>query len=561
MPLLRCPISDYYCRQEKQGLLLGFYEQDCKTWGMDGIDPGFANALCPDDLDRVTDVLEGAFARMPALIEAGIHTVVNGPITYTIDGTPLVGPIPGKRNAYCIIGLRAGVGEGGGHGWLLAQQIVHGEACYDTWCLDPRRFTGHANVELTALKAIEDYQNEFRFHFPHEQRPAGRPAKTTPLTPVLAAESAEFGVVNGWERVAYFKPSPDFHETHSFRFTESFDVVGSEVAAIQSAVGLTEVNGLNRIEISGDAVHDWLDGLFCGRVPRRPGRVGLGYMLNRHGNVKAEATIANLPDGTVWYGSAAAAEYHDFEWLSAHLPEDGSVRIHSLTNHHTILLLAGPKARRVLQATTRLDCAADSFGWLDVRRGFVGIAPAVIMAVSYSGEQAFEIHVPNNQLYAAYLALREAGRDHGLTLFGSMAVESMRMEKGYLHWKADLITEFNPFETGLDRFVRMDKDFIGKPALEKMVRDGVRKLLVSLAIDCDHAPAHGGASVYAGDDLVGTVTSAAWGYRVGKNLAYAFVKPESAAVGTALKVDVMGLPQDAVVIAPSPYDPGNGLVR
>ena len=181
---------------------------------MDAIDPGFANALCPDDLDRVTDVLEGAFQRMPALMEAGIHTVVNGPITYTMDGTPLVGPIPGKRNAYCIIGLRAGVGEGGGHGWLLAQQIVHGEACYDTWCLDPRRFTGHANAEITALKAIEEYRNEFRFHFPHEHRPAGRPAKTTPLTPVLVAEHAEFGVVNGWERVTYFKPTLDFHETH-----------------------------------------------------------------------------------------------------------------------------------------------------------------------------------------------------------------------------------------------------------------------------------------------------------------------------------------------------------
>jgi dimethylglycine dehydrogenase len=177
---------------------------------MDGISPNFSNDLCPDDLERVMDVLEGAFARMPVLADVGIKRVVNGPITYTIDGAPLVGPIPGKRNAFCIIGLRAGLGEGGGHGWLLAQQIVHGEASYDTWCLDPRRFTGHANVELTSLKAIEDYQNEFRFHFPHEHRPAGRPAKTTPLTPILAAKGAEFTVVNGWERVDYFKPSHDF---------------------------------------------------------------------------------------------------------------------------------------------------------------------------------------------------------------------------------------------------------------------------------------------------------------------------------------------------------------
>ncbi|MEL6872389.1 MAG: FAD-dependent oxidoreductase, partial [Pseudomonadota bacterium] len=246
MPLLRCPISDYYCRQERDGLLLGFYEQDCRTWGMDGIDPAFTNALCPDDLDRVTDVLEGAFARMPALMDAGIKTIINGPITYTIDGAPLVGPIPGKRNAYCIIGLRAGVGEGGGHGWLLAQQIVHGEACYDTWPIDPRRFAAYATVELTSLKAVEDYRNEFRFHFPHEHRPAGRPARTTPLTEVLAGEGTHFSVVNGWERVDYVKPTPEFTETLGYRFNEAFAVVANEVAAVRSRVGLTEISGFNR---------------------------------------------------------------------------------------------------------------------------------------------------------------------------------------------------------------------------------------------------------------------------------------------------------------------------
>ena len=311
MPLLRCPISDYYSRQEKNGLLVGFYEQDCKTWGLDGISPEFSNDLCPDDLDRVMDVLEGAFERMPVLAEAGIKRIVNGPITYTIDGAPLVGPIPGKRNAFCIIGLRAGLGEGGGHGWLLAQQIVHGEAVYDTWVIDPRRFTGHGNVELTALKAIEDYQNEFRFHFPHEHRPAGRGAKTTPLTPIFAAEGAEFTVVNGWERVDYIKPVADFTETHTFRFNEAFDVVARDVAAVQNGCGIAEVNGFNRFELTGDGVHDFLDRMICGRVPRKAGRVGLGYLLNHHGRLKGEATIANLPDGRVWYGSAAASEVPD----------------------------------------------------------------------------------------------------------------------------------------------------------------------------------------------------------------------------------------------------------
>ncbi|WP_147127059.1 GcvT family protein [Shimia ponticola] len=567
IPLLRCPISDYYSRQEKGGLLLGFYEQDCRPWGMDGIDPHFTNALCPDDLDRVTDVLEGAFERMPVLAETGIREVVNGPITYTIDGAPLVGPIPGKRNAFCIIGLRAGLGEGGGHGWLLAQQIVHGEAEYDTWVLDPRRFTGHATVELTSLKAIEDYQNEFRFHFPHEHRPAGRPMKTTPLTPVLVAEGAHMGTVNGWERIDYIAPSPDFTETLGFHFNEVHDVVADEVNAIQSGVGLTEVSGFNRFELTGRDVYSFLDRMICGTVPKRAGRVGLTYLLNHHGMVKAEATIANLPasdrgPARVWYGSAAASEFHDMDWLQSHLHADEDVAIRSLTNDMTILVLAGPKAREVLSAAARGDWSKDAFPWLSVREAHIGIAPATVMGVSFSGELAYEIHVPNANLYAAYLALRAAGEAHGLRLFGSRAVESMRLEKGFLHWKSELITEFDPFETGLDRFVKMDKpDFIGKAALQKRQAEGKRRKLVTCAVDCSHAPAHGGASVRKDSQIIGTVTSGDWGHRIGMNLAMAFVDPEHAAEGTDLSVDVIGQPTPARVIASGPYDPDHSLMR
>ncbi|MGI9522350.1 MAG: GcvT family protein, partial [Hyphomicrobiaceae bacterium] len=562
MPLLRCPISDYYCRQERDGLLLGFYEQDCKTWGVDGVDPNFTNALCPDDLDRITDVLEGALMRMPALRDAGIKTVINGPITYTIDGTPLVGPIPGKRNAYCIIGLRAGVGEGGGHGWLLAQQIIHGEACYDTWVLDPRRFTGHGNVELTALKAIEDYQNEFRFHFPHEHRPAGRPIKTTPLTPVLSAEGAHFGVVNGWERMEYIKPYSEFKETYSFHFNEVFDVVAGEVATVQNGVGLSEVNGFNRYELTGSDVHAFLNRMFCSHVPTKPGKVSLGYLLNHHGMVKSEATIANLPDGRVWYGSAAASEFHDMDWLVSHIRVDEDVQIRSLTNAHTILILAGPKSRDVLRAVSRSDWSANAFPWLSVRSCFVGIAPSVVMSVSFSGELAYEVHVPNNQLYAAYIALREAGKRYDLRLFGSRAIDSMRIEKGFLHWKSDILTEFDPVETGLARFVKMDKrEFVGRSALAERITTGPQKSLVTLQVECDHAPAHGGTSVYAADVLVGTVTSGDWGHRTRQNLAFAFVDPTSAGIGTSLAVDVIGKRVPAQVVASCQYDPEHSRMR
>lgn len=567
MPLLRCPISDYYCRQEKNGLLVGFYEQDCKTWGMDGIDPHFVNALCPDDLDRITDVLEGAFERMPALTEVGIKNIVNGPITYTIDGAPLVGPIPGKRNAFCIIGLRAGLGEGGGHGWLLAQQIVHGEACYDTWVIDPRRFTGHATVELTALKSIEDYQNEFRFHFPHEHRSAGRGAKTTALTPVFEAAGAEFTVVNGWERVDYIKPSPDFHPTLGFHFDETFDLIAAEVRNVQENVGLCEVNGFNRFEITGSGAHDFLDRMFCGNLTKKPGRVGLGYLLNEHGMIKGEATIANIPASNrgpdrIWYGSAAASEYHDMDWLKAHIEPDEDVGIKNLTNDQTILVLAGPKAREVLSACSRGDWSRAAFPWLSVRECCIGFAPATVMGVSFSGELAYEIHIPNSALYAAYTALRSAGEAHGLQLFGARAVDSMRLEKGFLHWKADILTEFDPFETGLDRFVKMSKPaFVGKAALEARVKKGPGRRLVTLRVDCDHAPAHGGASVMRDGEVVGTVTSGDWGHRVGLNLAYAFVRPEFATPETEMSIDMMGALQSCEVIASGPYDPEYQRIR
>ena len=562
VPLLRCPTDDFYQRAEKKGLLIGFYEQDCKTWGMDGIDPNFTNALCPDDLDRVVDVMEGAFARLPCLENAGIKSIINGPITYTIDGLPLVGKIPNKRNAYCITGLRAGLGEGGGHGWLLAQIIAHGEACYDTWCLDPRRFTRYANQEYTALKAVEDYQNEFRFHMPHEYRPAGRPIKTTPLTAKLKQLGAEFGVVNGWERALYFKPSEDFQERHSFRFNNTFDTVKNEILNVQSNVGIMEVSGFNRFEITGSGVHKWLDGLSCSRVNTTVGRVGLVYLLNQQGNVKGEATLANIDEECVWYGSAAASEFHDMDWLIEHLPQGSDIQIKNLTNTHTILVVAGPKSRELLKAACpRTDWSKDEFPWLRCRSVTIGHVKAMAMSVSFSGELAWELHIPNEQLEQAFNILWEAGQNFGLKPFGLNATESMRLEKGYMHWKADLITEYNPFETGLSRFVKLDKEFIGKAALETMIKDGERRKLVSLTIDIDDAPAHPGDSILLEDKVVGTITSAAFGYRTNQNLAFGFIDPELAEEGTQLAVQHVNMHSPALVAAMCRYDSANELVR
>ncbi|WP_285671172.1 GcvT family protein [Paralimibaculum aggregatum] len=563
VPLIRCPTDDFYARQEKQGLLVGFYEQDCRTWGLDGIDPGFTMALSPDDPDRVLPVLENVFERMPCLTETGIHTIINGPITYTPDGLPLVGRIPRRRNAWCITGLRAGLGEGGGHGWLLAQMMVHGEAVYDTWCLDPRRFGPWATVEFTALKAVEDYQNEFRFHRPHEHRPAGRRMRTTPLTPVLAAAGAEFGVVNGWERALYYKPAPDFTETHGFGFTETHDVVAREVETVRDRVGLAEVNGFNRIEIAGPGARDWLDGLVCGRLPKRTGRVGLCYALAETGCVKIEATVALMAEDRLLWGSAAAAELHDLDWLTERLPADGSITLRPLVDEMTILVVAGPKARALMASVSpRTDWSAEAFPWLAARRVFVGPVEVIALAVSFSGELAWELHVPNAGLLRVHDLLVEAGAPLGLGRFGNLAVESMRLEKGYRHWKADLITEFDPFESALERFVDLGKpDFPGKAALLARQAQGPRRRFVSFVVEDGAAPIHAGDSLMQGDRVVGTASSGGWGHRVGENIGMGFVEPALAAEGTVFEALILGRLVPVRVVAPCRYDPGNTRLR
>lgn len=561
VPIIRDPGDDFYSRQEKMGLLVGVYEQGCHSFGMDGIDPDFTQALCPSDLDRCLDNMERIFERMPALAEAGIHTIINGPITYTIDGAPLIGPIPGVENAYCAIGLRAGIGEAGGHGKLLAQIIVHGECEWDAWFLDPRRFTRYANTEHTCLKAIEDYQNEFHYHMPHEQRPAARQARTTPLYPVFDRMNAAWGVVNGWERVLFFKPESDFVDEQSYRFTPTKAVVAREVEHLQQHVGLMEVSGFNRYEISGAGVTEFLDHMICGRLPREIGKLGLCYLLTEKGNILSEATLVKLAEDRYWWGSAAAAEWHDRDWLKRFMPD--SVTLVEMAATHTILVVAGPQARALLQSLSpRCDWSAQALPWLRAQQMFIGHAGVTAMALSFSGEPAYELHVPNEQLYLVWQLISEAGRDFELGYFGLYATESMRLEKGYLHWKADLIYEHNPFEARLERFVKLDKDdFIGKTALLEQIERGPRKLLVSMTVDCDIACAHSGDPVFADERQVGTVTSAGYGHRVQKNIAYAYVDPETAAVGTRLELGILGERYAAEVVEPILYDPENLLMR
>ena len=561
VPIIRDPGDDFYSRQEKKGLLVGVYEQNCKTFGMEGIDPNFTKSLCPSDLDRCLDNMERIFERLPCLMDAGIHTVINGPITYTIDGAPLVGPIPGVPNAFACTGLRAGIGEGGGHGKVLAQIMVHGECEWDAWFLDPRRFTRYANTEHTCLKAIEDYQNEFQYHMPHEHRPAARLARTTPLYAILDQHRCEWGVVSGWERALFFKPTDEFVDQHQYRFTPTEEIIGKEIAGLVEKVGLMEVSGFNRFEISGPGAEQFLDRMTCSRLPKTRGKVSLCYLLTEKGNILAEATIAKLDQDNYWYGSAAGAEWHDRDWLKKFMPRD--VVLTELAASYTLLVVAGPASRDLLQSVSpRCDWSADGFKWMNTKQMFIGHAEVTAMRISFSGELAYELHVPNEQLYLVWNLLFEAGKKFELTQFGLYATESMRLEKGYRHWKADLIYEHNPFESALDRFVDLDKpDFVGKRALIEQLERGPRKLFVSLVVDCEIAPAHPGDPVFENGVQVGSVTSGGYGHRVNKNIAMAFIAPDSAVIDNAIEVGILGERYPATVVTPCLYDPENQRVK
>ncbi|MGI9604703.1 MAG: glycine cleavage T C-terminal barrel domain-containing protein, partial [Acidimicrobiales bacterium] len=560
VPLIRDPGDDFYSRQEHHGLLVGIYEQGCKTWGRGDIPVDFANKLEPPDLDRLEDNMIRVFDRLPVLQTAGISSVVNGPITYSGDGIPLVGRLPGRRNAYCMLGLRAGVGEGGGLGKVLAEIIVDGQSEWDTWALDPRRFTQYADEAYASTKAVEEYQREFVFDHPDEHRPAGRHAKTTPLTEVLAARGAEFGVINGWERSLYFHPAErDFEHVPAFRFSTFHDQVGREACAVRSNVGVAEISGFSRFHVQGSDAVEWFDQLTAGRIPT-VGRTSLAYVSDERGRFLSEFTMTRLSDDSFWLLSAAAAEWHDLDVLTDADPP-ASVTITNLTHDHNALMIAGPTSRTVLSEITNASLDNGSFPWLATRTIEIADTEVVALRLGFTGELGWELHMPIERSVPVYEAIHAAGADHGIVDFGLLATESMRIEKNYRAWKSDLHTEFTVLEAGLDRFVNMDRDFRGRDAIASQRDAGHRRVFVAMEVDNETAAAHMGDPIYSGDDLVGVVTSGAYGHSMETNIAMGYVGPGLAEPGTELGIDVIGQRCRATVRAEPMFDPDHRRPR
>ncbi|MBT8217956.1 MAG: FAD-dependent oxidoreductase [Acidimicrobiia bacterium] len=560
VPLLRDPGDDFYSRQEHNGLLVGVYEQGCKTWGRSQIPDDFAGKLEPPDLDRIADNMERVMERIPALQTAGISSVINGPIAYSGDGVPLVGKLPGVRNAYAMLGLRAGIGEGGGLGKVLAEIMIDGESEWDTWCLDPRRFTHYAGEAYASAKAVEEYQREFIFHRPDEHRPAGRKAKVTPLYELLKEKGAEFGALNGWERVLYFHPEEnDFEHVPEFRFSTFHNQVGNEARAVRDNVGIVEISGFTRFAVKGAGADEWFNQLTAGRLPS-VGRSALAYVSDERGRFRSEFTMIRKAEDHFWLFSAAAAEWHDLDLLNEADPP-GDVTITNLSDTHNAIMIVGPRSREVLGAVTDHPLDNKSFPWLSTREIDIDGATVQALRMSFTGELGWELHFPIEHSVDIYEALAAAGEPFGMVDFGLLATESMRMEKNYRAWKHDLHTEFTVLEARLDRFVDLSKDFRGKNAIVAQREAGDRRLFVAMEVTNDEAAAHTGDPIWAGDELIGVVTSGGFGHTMNKNIAMGYVDPGYAEIDTQLAIDIIGVRSPAVVRQEPMFDPAHERPR
>jgi dimethylglycine dehydrogenase len=560
LPVLRDADASYYVRQEGEALLLGPFERNPRPWALDGIPVGFHERLLPPDLDRLESQLAAAGERIPVVAEAGIKTVVNGPDGYTPDGRCLMGPVPGLRDFHVLAGFSIfGVVFGGGAGRYAAEWIVDGQPSDNMWELDVRRFGAYASSpSYLVARACEVYEREYAIHYPEEELPAGRPLKVDPIYERLAARGAVFGSRFGWERALWFSRNGPARDEYSFRRGNWFDPVGEECRSVRSQVGVLDQTSFAKFAVSGPDAHSFLDRVVANRVPVEPGRMALTQACRESGGIECDLTVTRLDDDSYYVVSAAATEEHDFAWLEAQLRDDEDVRLENVTDRYGVLTLAGPRSRKLLEQLADADVSKQAFPFFRARRLRVGSAGVLVLRVSYVGELGFELHHPLESQRTLYESLVEAGEPLGLVDFGYRALDSLRLEKAYRLWGADISADYTPLEAGLGRFVALDKgEFVGRDALLRQREQGIKRTLACLTIEVDEADPHGYEPVRANDTPIGYVAAGGYGHTVERSIALAYLPVEHARPGTPLSVDILGEPKPAVVVSQALYDPEN----
>jgi dimethylglycine dehydrogenase len=565
MGVLRESDGSWYMREEAGGLLLGPYEKGAPCCYVDGPRDDAEYELFPDDLERLTPHIEAAINRVSAFGEAGIKQVYNGAIAYTPDGSPIIGPAWNLKNFWLNEGHSFGVTAAGGAGWQLAEWIVEGEPTIDMLGVEPRRFGDYATKGYLRAKNEEAYANVFTIHYPDEERPAGRPLRMAPCYGRMKDRGAVFGQKFGWERPNWFAPKGVPQEDHwSFRRSRWFEHVGNECSNVASNVGLLDMTAFAKARVSGPGAEAFLDHLVANRIPKKIGRVNLCHALNSRGGVHSELTILREGEDCFYLVSAGAWQRLDHDWLFRHMPADGSVQSQNLTGAIGVLVVAGPKARQLLERVSDADFSSAAFPWLTGQEIVVGMAPAKALRVNFVGELGWELHHGLEYQNHIFDALMEAGADLGLAPFGIRAMDSMRIEKSYRLIGTELSIEYAAYESGLDRFVHLDKgDFLGRDALLRWRERGFSNAFVTLEVhDVSDADALGNNPIYdGGEKLVGRATGGNYGFRVEKSLALAMVRPEFSGLGTELSMDILGTRHRVTVIPESPYDPENQRLR
>jgi len=564
MGVLRESDGSWYLREEAGGLLLGPYEAGAPCCYVDGPREDAEYDLFPEDLERLMPHIEAAINRVPAFGEVGVKQVYNGAIPYTPDGSPIIGPAWGLRNFWLNEGHSFGITAAGGAGWQLAEWITAGEPTIDMLGVEPRRFGDYATKAYLRKKNEEAYANVFTIHYPDEERAAGRPLRMAPCYDRMKALGAVFGQKFGWERPNWFAPEGTPQEDHwSFRRSRWFEHVGNECRNVMANVGLLDMTAFAKARISGPGAEAFLDRLVANRLPRHVGRVHLCHALNSRGGVHSEFTIMREGRDSFYLVSAGAFQRLDHDWIRKHMPDDGSVQLQNLTGALGVLVVAGPKSRELLARVSDADLSNAAFSWLTGREIMVGLAPTRALRVNFVGELGWELHHGLEYQNHIFDALMAAGADLGLKPFGIRAMDSMRIEKSYRLIGTELSIEYAAYESGLERFVHPNKgDFIGRDALVRWRECGFANQFVTLEVhDVTEADALGNNPIYDGAELVGRATGGNYGFRVGKSLALAMVRPKRAAPGTELEMDILGTRHRVTVIPESPYDPENLRLR
>lgn len=553
--------GEIYTRQERGGMLLGTYERAGVPWSPRETPWDFTQSLLPNDLERIAPSLEVGFEHFPALGEAGIRKVVNGPFTFAPDGNPLVGPIRGLRNFWVACGVMAGFSQGGGVGLALSHWMVDGDPGADIWGMDVARYGDWATLAYTNAKVRENYSRRFRIRFPNEELSAARPLRTTPIYERLQAKHAVFGDYCGLEHALWFAPgAAEASEVVTFHRSNAHPHVAAECRAVRESVGLLEISNYGKFEVTGAGAEEWLSHVMANRVPK-VGRIALTPMLNERGKLIGDFTMARVSQDRVFLVCTYAAEDYYRRWFERHAPPAG-VSVRPCAMQYVGLSVAGPHSRALLQSLTHEDLSTAAFPFLSFRRMDVGMVPALVGRISFTGDLGYEIWVTSEYQRALYDLLVGRGAEYGLKLFGGRALNAMRLEKSFGTWAREYRPIYGPYEAGLGRFVDLRKDsFVGRAAALEEKESGGKLRLLTFTVEARDADAYGDEPIWHDGRVIGWVTSGGYGHSVQRSLALGFVPKEYAELTSGFEIEILGERCKATRQPAAVFDPDGSRMR